>query len=218
MKATYHHGRLKEALIDVAMDFIAEKGVEKLTLKVLAEGTGTTRSAIYKHFANKEALIEAVIVEGLDKFDAEVTEMFFDEKRSLMDRFYLAGKAYITFAKKNPNLYKLIFGDEYAHLREALFSLKDDSCSSFFRLKCTVEEAQEKGVFKKENAELQAIAIWSSLHGLSMILIGGFMEVHAQDEDAFDTIFATLLLGMASSKVKLISTVPFINRLLEVEK
>lgn len=76
IKHDYHHGNLKEEFISIAMDFIDKEDVEKLTLKVLSDATGTSRSAIYKHFKNKDALIEIIIEKGFDKFDVETTTLF----------------------------------------------------------------------------------------------------------------------------------------------
>jgi len=54
-KNDYHHGNLKDDLLAIAFEFILEEDIENLTLKVLSDKTGTSRSAIYRHFKNKDA-------------------------------------------------------------------------------------------------------------------------------------------------------------------
>ena len=152
IKHDYHHGNLKEEFITIAMDFIAKEDVEKLTLKVLSDATGTSRSAIYKHFKNKDALIETIIERGFDKFDVETTPYLKDNSKALVDKFYLTGKLYVEFARKNPNLYRLLFGKKYAHIREEILSIKDEDCSGFAALQKTVEDGQKQGVLKKKRA------------------------------------------------------------------
>jgi len=215
IKKVYHHGNLKDESLQIALDFIAKHEVEKLTLKVLSDETGTSRSAIYKHFASKDALIEKVIEHGFELFDKATNPILSDKKSALIDRFYLAGKAYILFAKENPNLYRLLFGKKYAHLREEIISIKDENCSGFAALQLAVVEGQESGVFKKKDAHEQTIIIWASLHGLSSLIIDGFMDVEELYESLYDNMFDTLLAGAIANKVKILSGLPFGERLLK---
>ena len=215
IKHDYHHGNLKEDFITIAMDFIAKEDVEKLTLKVLSDATGTSRSAIYKHFKNKDALIETIIENGFDKFDAETTQYLHDESKALIDKFYLTGKLYVEFAKRNPNLYRLLFGKKYAHIREELLSIKDEDCSGFAVLQKTIEDGQKQGILKKDDSYKQAIVIWATMHGISSLIIDGFMDVEEIYEAMYDTLFETLLSGLVANKVKIISTIPLLNKVLQ---
>jgi AcrR family transcriptional regulator len=214
LKHDYHHGNLKEEFIRIAFDFISKEDVEKLTLKVLSDATGTSRSAIYKHFKNKDALIETIIERGFDRFDEETTPYLKDDSKALVDRFYLTGKLYVTFARNNPNLYRLLFGKKYAHIREELLSIKDEDCSGFAALQKTVEDGQKQGILKKDDSYRQAIVIWATMHGFSSLIIDGFMDVEEIYDDVYNTLFETLLSGMIANKVKIISTIPLLNKLL----
>jgi len=215
IKHDYHHGNLKEEFITIAMNFIAKEDVDKLTLKVLSDATGTSRSAIYKHFKNRDALIETIIEKGFDKFDSETTTYLHDTSKALVDKFYLTGKLYVAFAMQNPNLYRLLFGKKYAHIREELLSIKDEDCSGFAALKKTVEEGQKQGILKKEDCYRQAIIIWATMHGFSSLIIDGFMDVEEIQAEVYTTLFETLLSGMVANKVKIISTIPLLNKLLQ---
>jgi len=215
IKHEYHHGNLKEEFIKIAFEFIAKEDVQKLTLKVLSDATGTSRSAIYKHFKNKDALIETIIERGFDLFDIETTPYLKERSKPLVDRFYLTGKLYISFAMQNPNLYRLLFGKKYAHIREELLSIKDEDCSGFAALQKTVEEGQKQGILKKEESYKQAIIIWATMHGFASLIIDGFMDVEEIQEELYTTLFETLLLGMVANKVKIISTIPVLKKVLE---
>jgi len=215
IKPDYHHGNLKEEFINIAMNFIAKEDVDKLTLKILSDATGTSRSAIYKHFKNKDALIETIIEKGFDKFDVKTTTYLYDESKALIDKFYLTGKLYVEFAMQNPNLYRLLFGKKYAHIREELLSIKDEDCSGFSALQKTVEDGQKQGILKKDNSYRQAIVIWATMHGFSSLIINGFMDVKEIQEEVYATLFETLLIGMVANKVKIISTIPLLNKLLQ---
>ena len=218
IKNEYHHGNLKTEFLQIALDFIAKEDVDKLTLKILSDATGTSRSAIYKHFKNKDALMERVIEHGFEMFDKTVSPVLGEKENSLIDRFYQSGKLYIKFAKEHPNLYRLLFGKKYAHIRDEIMSIKDAQCSGFGALKLAIEEGQESGILTKDDSYKQAIVIWSSLHGISSLIIDGFMDVEEVYEDVYHNLFETLLAGIISNKVKIISTIPFVKQILEVKR
>jgi|GEM_PF-750010 len=215
-KTAYHHGNLKEEFLEIAFDFIKTESVENLTLKVLSDATGTSRSAIYRHFDSKDALIEKMIVDGLKIFDEVIASALQDEKRSLLDRFYLASKNYVEFAKNNANLYRLLFGKKYSHIREELVSIQDEDCSGFAVLKTTVEEGQASGIFKKDDSYKQTIIIWAAMHGLSLIIIDGFLDTNSDDisDELTNNMFSSIFAGLVTKKVKIASILPFADKLL----
>ena len=214
-KSKYHHGNLKDELLNIAFEFIHKNGVENLTLKILAEETGTSRSAIYRHFSSKDELIETIIEKGFEEFDNAVSPILKDIEKPLADRFYLSGKKYIEFAIENRNLYTLLFGKKYADIRERIVDIKDENCSGFGTLKLAIEEGQKSGIVKNDDSYKQAIVIWSSLHGLASLIINGFMNVEEIYEEVYNDMFKTLLAGIVTNRVKLISSIPLLNRALE---
>ena len=213
-KRDYHHGNLKEEFLKIAFKFIHTEDIEKLTLKVLSDATGTSRSAIYRHFSSKDALMEEIIRKGFEEFDNKTAPILADKEQPLVDRFYQASKAYISWAKENPNLYRLLFGKKYAYLREEIMSIKENSCDGFGQLKLAVEEGQKSGILKKEDSLKQSILIWSSLLGLSSLIIDGFMDVEEISDELVDNMFGLLLAGLIAKKVKLLSVLPFGERVL----
>ena len=214
-KNDYHHGNLKEEFLKIAFEFIHKEDVDKLTLKVLSDATGTSRSAIYRHFSSKDALMEEIIRQGFEEFDSITSPILRDQETPLIDRFYNTSKVYIEWAKENPNLYRLLFGRKYAYIREEILSIKEETCDAFGALKCTVEEGQEKGILKKDDSLKQSVVIWASLHGLASLIIDGFMDVEELSDELVDDMFKSLLAGCISNKVKIISTIPFVKGLLE---
>ncbi len=214
-KNDYHHGNLKEEFLKIAFEFIHKEDVDKLTLKVLSDATGTSRSAIYRHFSSKDALMEEIIRQGFEEFDSVTSPILRDQETPLVDRFYNTSKIYIEWAKENPNLYRLLFGRKYAYIREEILSIKEETCDAFGALKCTVEEGQEKGILKKDDSLKQSVVIWASLHGLASLIIDGFMDVAELSDELVNDMFRSLLAGCISNKVKIISTIPFVKGLLE---
>lgn len=218
-KNEYHHGNLKEELLKISFEYIKANDIDKLTLKVLADATGTSRSAIYRHFKSKDNLTETIILEGFQAFDNAVKDTLLDTKTPLVDRFYIGGKKYLEFAKENPNLYRLLFGKKFAHLREEIISIKDEDCSGFGTLKKAIEEGQKSKILTSDKTSYDiTVVVWSSLHGLSSLLIDGFLDVEERIDELYEGMFASLIAGAISTNVKIISTIPFLNRVLEPKK
>jgi len=215
IKKEYHHGDLKKEFIQIALDFIAKDDVDKLTLKILSGSTGTSRSAIYKHFKNKDALIEKIIEYGFEIFNDKMVAILKDDSITLVDKIYLTGKLYIDFAKINPNLYRLLFCKKYAHIGDEMMNNAHKKDSAFWELKKVVEYGQKENILRKNDSYKQTLVIWSSMHGFSSFIIDSFMDVSEIYEDIYIDMFETLLAGMVTSKDKLISTIPLLNRFLE---
>jgi len=213
-KNDYHHGNLKEEFVKIAFEFIHKEDVDKLTLKVLSDATGTSRSAIYRHFKSKDALMEELIRQGFEEFDKVTSPVLLNREKPLIDRFYQTSKTYIAWATENPNLYRLLFGKKYAHIREEILSIKDENCDAFSALKYAVEEGQKEGILKKEDSLKQSVIIWASLHGLSSLIIDGFIDIEEMQEELVDNMFKSLLAGLIANKVKLLSVLPFGERVL----
>lgn len=214
-KNDYHHGNLKDDFLKIAFEFIANEEIEKLTLQILSDKTGTSRSAIYRHFKNKDELIETMILQGFDTFDKALSPLLLDSSKPLLDRFYVSGKRLIDFAIENQNLYRLLFGKKYAYIRQEIISIQDEDCSGFHSLKTAIEEGQKSGILKKDDSYRQSIVIWASLHGLASLIIDGFMDIEDLYEQLYDDMFQSLLAGIVANKVKIISTIPFVNKLLQ---
>ncbi|MBU1218002.1 TetR/AcrR family transcriptional regulator [bacterium] len=215
IKNDYHHGNLKEEFLRIAFDYIAENDVENLTLKILSDATGTSRSAIYRHFSSKDKLIETMIIKGFEEFDASVSPILRETSKPLIDRFYVSGKSYLEFAKQNSNLYRLLFGKRHANIRENIMSITNEECSGFSALKLAIEEGQKSGALKKEDSFQRTILIWSSLHGLASLIIDGFMDVDKIDTELYDKMFQDMLAASLSNKVKILSSIPFVENILK---
>lgn len=213
---TYHHGNLKESLMTTALEMIDKEGIEAITLRELSERLGTSRSAIYRHFSGKDALIKAMINAGFKRLDLAIEPAFNDVLKPLLERFHDMGMAYIRFAIENPNLYRLLFGPTMSREREEMCEtekpdlhrlkngdsssavLEHDEESGFHKLAAIIVEAQAQKLFKAGDPVLIATAIWSLLHGLSSLVIDGHVSVSNNVEAIYETNFRILLEGLAN--------------------
>lgn len=213
---TYHHGNLKESLLQTALEMIDKEGIEAITLRELSARLGTSRSAIYRHFSGKDALMKQVINSGFKKLDLAVSPAFNDEQKQLLERFHDMGMAYITFAIENPNLYRLLFGPALSREREEmceedkpdLHRLKNgdssqevvehDDESGFHKLAAIIIQGQQQQIFKPGDPVLIATAIWALLHGLSSLVIDGHVSVSDNVQAVYETNYKLLIEGIAT--------------------
>lgn len=193
----YHHGNLKESLMETALEMIDKEGLDSVTLRDLTQRLGTSRTAVYRHFENKEALIQAVIKKGYEQLDLMFTPIFQDRTQSVAERFERMGRAYLDFAIAHPNLYRLLFGDNYRQEREEICDYKDESqATGLYALIGLLLEAQDEGIIALENPMIQAATVWASIHGLASLLIDGHLMMKDNFEAIYEYSQALLLKGL----------------------
>jgi AcrR family transcriptional regulator len=186
MKQAYHHGNLKESLVNTALTMVEKEGIGSITLRELTKRLETSRSALYRHFDSKEALMHEIIVVGFERFDQAIEPTLHQKEFTVLERLSNMGRAYINFAVENPAIYRMIFGHEFKDVREDNCDINDDTkANGFHALVALLLEGQEQGLFKKEDPILQASVVWSMIHGLSNLLIDGHLHV----KDNLDAIY-----------------------------
>lgn len=108
LKRGYHHGNLRQALVDAALRLIEQKGPQGLTLSEAAKDAGVTPAAVYRHFAGREDLIAECARQGYEIF-ADVIEHAYASGASPLAAFEATGRAYLAFARKFPGHYVAMF-------------------------------------------------------------------------------------------------------------
>jgi AcrR family transcriptional regulator len=108
-KRGYHHGNLRQALVDAALTLIEERGPTGFTLSEAAKRAGVTPAAVYRHFAGREDLIAEAARQGYEIF-ADVMQYAYDNGQpSALAAFEATGRAYLAFARKYPGHYISMF-------------------------------------------------------------------------------------------------------------
>lgn len=183
MKTSYHHGDLRSSLLEAATRLIAEGGVDALSMRKLADQVGVSRTAAYHHFADKHALLSALAEEGfkiyerlLHKAMANVSDP--DERLSSFAHCYL------DFAQSNPEIYNLMFGQSVWKAGLPTDQLKTQAYASFRNYVERVVQWQQQGVIPSQVDPLRFAQVsWSTLHGLSRLLIDGiYVDTKHLDE------------------------------------
>ena len=105
----YHHGNLREALLDAALELIAAKGPAGLAIAEAARLAGVSPAAPYRHFRDADALIAEVAVRGFERFADALTRAWNDGRPDPIHAFEALGRAYLAFARQEPAYYAAMF-------------------------------------------------------------------------------------------------------------
>jgi len=178
----YHHGDLRSALIEAAVEMINKQGVEQVTMRGLSEWVGVSRTAAYRHFNDKVDLLTATAIEGFRQFSSALRATRVDDSVEALIRFRNMGKAYIQFAVTKPAYYRLMFGDVVMQDSDALIIV---SAEAFSELVMMLQALQQMTLIKTEDLQMQATFVWSLMHGLASLLIDKKLTFEQEDMAAF---------------------------------
>ncbi len=189
-KTAYHHGALRQALIDGTKEILAERGHSQFSLNEVARRVGVSTAAPYRHFASRDELLTAVAIEGyellyqtLDRAAASTEEP--------QERLLRIGGAYVRFAHDHRELFMTMFHDEQSDGPVGM--------ESFDVLRDVVAAAQQAKVLSgNTSAELLARSIWAALHGIAELMLRRPNERFGMDVPPEELATATLtsLLGL----------------------
>jgi AcrR family transcriptional regulator len=172
----YHHGDLRRALLQGALELLAEGGPARLTLRAAAERAGVSVAAPYRHFADKRALLAAVAEEGFLALQRSCVDAMASGSGDPIDKFWRHGVAYVRFAIENPAHYRVMFGPELTD-RSAHEDLSRAAKAAFDGLRSSLRECAGAGLFADNDIELRAMRAWALVHGLSLLYIDGQLGV-----------------------------------------
>src|ERR1700742_617587 len=105
----YHHGNLKEALLQAALDLISKKGPAGFTFADAARMAGVSPAAPYRHFRDRDELIASIAQRGFEQFEQLLTQAWDDGRPDTVAAFERVGKAYLAFARAEPAFYSAMF-------------------------------------------------------------------------------------------------------------
>lgn len=108
-RKSYHHGNLKQALVEATLDLVVEKGPLGFTLAEAARAAGVSAAAPYRHFKGRDDLISECALQGFEIFADLMEHAYKEGQPSSMAAFSATGRAYLAFARKFPGYYITMF-------------------------------------------------------------------------------------------------------------
>ncbi|PID37513.1 MAG: TetR family transcriptional regulator [Rhodobacterales bacterium] len=164
-KRGYHHGNLRQALVDAALVLIEQKGPTGFTLSEAAKAAGVTPAAVYRHFAGREDLIAEASRQGYEIF-ADLMEYAFEKGQpSALASFEATGRAYLAFARKYPGHYVAMFESGISVNHSPELALVSSRAMGVLE-KAATELAKGIAPEKRPPARMVSAHIWAMSHGV----------------------------------------------------
>ena len=177
----YHHGSLKDALIEAARALIAEHGAAGFTLAEAAKLVGVTAAAPYRHFADRNDLIGELAKRGFELFGDCLAGAWDEGRPDARAAFKRMGRAYLTFAVTEPGLYSAMFNG-VRHLRRPLSCTAADK--AFDRLGRAAAAVLAGANVTPADIRRLAFEIWALSHGTAMLAVAGHLDSARGDDSA----------------------------------
>ena len=166
----YHHGNLRESLLQAAISLIAEVGPTAFTLREVARRAGVSHNAPYRHFRDKDDLIDSVAAEGYLQLTAAMQRAASRQPRPL-DRLKHAGLAYIEFALQRPEHFTVMFDAPVAG--EHGLSDSPEAKQAFTTLVELVKDSQQARQLPSGDPLQFALLAWTMVHGVAKLATTG---------------------------------------------
>jgi AcrR family transcriptional regulator len=179
-RTSYHHGSLKDALIEAARLLVAERGPAGFTLAEAAKRVGVTAAAPYRHFADRNDLMSELARRGFDLFGQRLAGAWDEGRPDPRQALKRMGTAYLAFARSEPGLYSAMFVDE----KRPAASPAWGSVAGFAFDGLTRATAAVLGKTDPNSAESRqlAFALWSLSHGVAMLSLAGHLDPKRGDD------------------------------------
>jgi AcrR family transcriptional regulator len=168
-------------MLQEAVRLIQADGVEALTLRGVGQTLGVSRTALYRHFADKQALLAAVAREGFRTLRSALHEAWLRGGRGRAG-FEQMGEAYVRFAVANPSHYRVMFGG-LLQAGDSDPELGEQAGNAFQVLVDALAEQQAAGLVRRDDTLLLARYIWAVVHGVAMLALDGQLRHQQTDAD-----------------------------------
>ncbi|WP_158818635.1 TetR/AcrR family transcriptional regulator [Methylocapsa sp. S129] len=186
----YHHGDLRKALLNAARTLLEERGPAALSLRELARRVGVSAPSVYHHFSSLDAIAVALAEQGF----TELTEGLEAAPIHAEGQLAPTGHAYIAFARANPGLYRLMFGEGFR-----------DASKGSQAVHALRERAYEKVVaglrtrLPADELPVAALFLWSLAHGLALLMIDRQVDAGADAEAVIRSVLRLAGVGLPPS-------------------
>jgi AcrR family transcriptional regulator len=169
-RGKYHHGNLRQAILDAAIQLIAEQGINSLTLREVAQRVGVSPMASYRHFENKSMLLVALAEDGFNRLHNAMNLALDEASTGPLRRLQATGVAYVLFAVTHPSYFRVMFGASIPD-RCDYPELHETASKTFDVLVRALVECQQANCIRSNHLEELAQILWAQVHGLAMLIL-----------------------------------------------
>lgn len=190
----YHHGNLREALLAKAVQTVRERGVQSLSLRELARAVGVSHGAPRRHFADRQALLQALAVAGFEALGTDLRDAAEQAGEDFQTRLRSLARAYIRFATRDAALLELMFASKQQQQHaEQLHSAAEGAFSAMLEL---IASGQRERLLPPGEPERVGLVLFATIQGIAaMVTAGVVADDDGQVEELIDDAIANFLRG-----------------------
>ena len=181
----YHHGNLREALLEQAELTVRERGVQDLSLRELARDIGVSHGAPRRHFADRQALLDALAEAGFERLGAELRAALDAAGDDFRARLHAAATAYVHFAVQDAALLELMFAGKHQKEDWPHHEVADRAFSVMFEL---ILQGQAEGVLEPGDPERVGLVLFATIQGIASLVSSGIVTPEQLDELLADAV------------------------------
>ncbi len=193
MKKGYHHGDLKNALITDSINHLNNVGLEDFSLRKVAIAAGVTPSAVYAHYKDKYALLNAVGQYAYKRFYEALEKSVTNTDKTKTDTYANFAKAYVSFALNETTLFNLIFSSYFSVNNHPETKALSENIQQIHR-----EILLSTKLANESNVEKIRLACWSRVHGFTALLLqGNFSHIdNSNHNEVFEELMEMSLINI----------------------
>lgn len=169
----YHHGALREALLEQAERTVRERGADALSLRELAREVGVSHGAPRRHFTDRQALLDAVAEAGFDRLGAELRAAADGAGEEFEPRLRATAAAYVRFATRDPALLDLMFAGKHRETSGALHEAAENAFAVMLEL---IAQGQAEGALEPGEPERVGLVLFSTIQGIASLVSAGIVQ------------------------------------------
>jgi AcrR family transcriptional regulator len=199
------NGDLRRRILDTARHQLVQEGYQNLSMRKIADAIGYSATSIYLYFDSKDALLHALIHEGMMWLRDQLRETATQYPDAPVRRLQALCHCFVEFGLENPEYYEIMFQlrpermeryppEKYRQARENL---------DFFAQ--ALDEGVEQGIFEVEDVKVSASTVWASLHGTISLLLADRVDVRIDPDTFIDTAIRQAIRGFRRASVPSVS-------------
>ncbi len=187
---------LRDEILDAAERLLVDKGdADKVSVRAIAKAVGVTPTSLYLHFADKDELVFHVCCRRYEEFEAVLREAA-EGHPSVSEALLAMGRAYVDHALANPEAYEVLFGVRADVVPDDVPQEELPGMQAFFQLVDTIRAGVDAGEFAVADPVAAAIGVWSTMHGLVMLLLRGHDDHVPVPDGIVESVGAQVLQGL----------------------
>lgn len=190
---------LRRHILDTARHLLVQEGYQALSMRKIADSIGYSATSIYLHFDSKDALLHALIHEGMMGLRDRLQDVAAEHPEAAVQRLRALCECFVEFGLENPEYYEIMFQlrpermeryppEKYRAARENL---------DFFAR--ALEGGVEQGIFEVDDSQVSASTIWASLHGTVSLLLADRVDVRIDPDTFIDTAIRQVIRGFQAT-------------------